>query len=46
MKKLYINEIKDVTSYGNSCPIIVKADDNNTYVLNEKPYRWRVSTTI
>ena len=36
MKKLYINEIKDVTSYGNSCPIIVKADDNNTYVLKTR----------
>jgi hypothetical protein len=36
MEKLYINEIKDVTSYGNSCPIIIKAEDNNTYVLKTR----------
>jgi len=36
MIELYINEIKDVTSYGNSCPIIIKADDNNTYVLKTR----------
>lgn len=36
MNELYINEIKDVTSYGNSCPIIIKAEDNNTYVLKTR----------
>lgn len=36
MRELYINEIKEVTSYGNSCPIIVKAEDNNTYVLKTR----------
>ncbi len=36
MNKLYINEIKEVTSYGNSHPIIVKAEDNNTYVLKTR----------
>ena len=36
MNKFYINEIKEVTSYGNSCPIVVKAEDNNTYVLKTR----------
>ena len=36
MQELYINEIKDVTSYGNSCPVIIKAEDNNTYVLKTR----------
>ncbi|MGM0519832.1 MAG: HipA family kinase [Campylobacterota bacterium] len=36
MRELYINEIKGVTSYGNSHPIIVKAEDNNTYVLKTR----------
>jgi len=36
MQELYINEIKDVTSYGNSCPVVVKAEDNNTYVLKTR----------
>ena len=36
MKQLHINEIKDVTEYGNSCPIIIKAEDNHTYVLKTK----------
>jgi hypothetical protein len=36
MQKLYINKIIKVTDYGNSCPIIVKAEDNNTYVLKTR----------
>lgn len=36
MQELYINKIEKVTEYGNSCPIIVKAEDNNTYVLKTR----------
>lgn len=36
MQKLYIDEIKEVVSYGNSCPIKVKAGDGNTYVLKTR----------
>lgn len=36
MKTLYINEIKEVTNYGNSHPIIIKAEDDCVYVLKTK----------
>ncbi len=36
MRQLHINEIKEVTSYGNSCPVVIKADDNATYVLKTR----------
>ena len=36
MQKLHIDEIKEVVSYGNSCPIKVKAEDGNTYVLKTR----------
>lgn len=36
MKQLHINEFVTVTPYGASCPIVVKADDNNTYVLKTR----------
>jgi len=36
MKQLHINEFVAVTPYGASCPVVVKADDNNTYVLKTR----------
>ena len=36
MQTLYINEYIGVTGYGASCPVIVKADDGNTYVLKTR----------
>lgn len=36
MQQLHINEFINVTPYGASCPIVVKADDNNTYVLKTR----------
>jgi len=36
MQQLHINEFINVTPYGASCPVIVKADDNNTYVLKTR----------
>lgn len=36
MHTLYINEFINVTSYGASCPVVIKADDNNTYVLKTR----------
>lgn len=36
MRRLHIDKIVSVTSYGNSHPIIVKAEDNYTYVLKTR----------
>ena len=36
MQELHINSINQVTSYGISCPIVIKAEDNNTYVLKTR----------
>jgi len=36
MQQLHINEFINVTRYGASCPVIIKADDNNTYVLKTR----------
>jgi len=36
MQQLHINEFINITDYGASCPIVVKADDNNTYVLKTR----------
>lgn len=36
MQQLHINEFINVTPYGASCPVVVKADDNNTYVLKTR----------
>lgn len=36
MQQLHINEFINATIYGASCPVIVKADDNNTYVLKTR----------
>ena len=36
MQTLYINEYIDVTGYGASYPVIVKADDDSTYVLKTR----------
>ncbi len=36
MQQLFINEFINVTNYGASCPVIIKADDNNTYVLKTR----------
>jgi len=36
LRTLYINEYIDVTGYGASCPVIVKADDDSTYVLKTR----------
>lgn len=36
MKQLHINEFINVTAYGASCPVVVKADDSNTYVLKTR----------
>jgi len=36
MEELLINEFISVTEYGASCPVIIKASDNNTYVLKTR----------
>lgn len=36
MQQLHINEFINVTAYGASSPVIIKADDNNTYVMKTR----------
>ena len=36
MRRLHIDKIISVTSYGYSCPVIIKAEDNFTYVLKTR----------
>lgn len=36
MQQLFINEYIDVTQFGASCPVIVKASDGDTYVLKTR----------
>lgn len=36
MQQLFVNEYIDVTQYGASCPVVIKASDGNTYVLKTR----------